>query len=114
MSTITSLEHRLLEVLMLLHTLNFYLVNLSLLIFPLSSMIAQSTYPSDFQEKYVRKCSEGHRSQTEVVCRCVVEQVQRKYSFNEFLQIDRQIESSGQIPSELREIINICRAYTYL
>jgi serine/threonine protein kinase len=79
---------------------------------------AANVYPADETESYMSNCvssatnSGATPEQAQRYCGCTLEQLQSKYSFEEFTAIVKRYEQSQQIPSELTEVVNYCNANT--
>ncbi|HEY9620444.1 MAG TPA: serine/threonine-protein kinase [Crinalium sp.] len=93
---------------------------------PASSPVAQSpspspttnAYPDAEVQSYMSNCvssatnSGATSAQAQSYCTCTLEQLQRKYSFDEFATMVQKYQQTQQIPSEFTEVINYCNANT--
>lgn len=67
-----------------------------------------SAYPDEYVEQYISDCASGQSEEVEAVCRCVIREVQDRFSFEEFQNMNQQIEETGEISSDLQIIIDVC------
>ena len=73
------------------------------------SIISQANYPPEYVENYIRECTGDRGLVVESVCRCVIKTVQEEFIFEEFEEINQEIETTGEFDSRLLEIIDSCQ-----
>jgi hypothetical protein len=81
---------------------------LSVVIFMLSCE-NKNDYPPDIIQNFMNSCQKqsGGKQQT---CACIIEQVQYKFTLEEFLRIDASMKEGGKIPEEMKRIVVDCKS----
>lgn len=59
---------------------------------------------------YIDSCTAGRGSAVQAVCKCTIRKLQGKYTYEKFKIINKQIEATGKIPSDIVENIAACQA----
>jgi len=72
--------------------------------------IAQETprYPQDYRQAYIDSCASG-RERIRTNCECIVKKSEEKYSWQQFQEINRQLQTRGILPSEFIQIVATCK-----
>jgi hypothetical protein len=63
-------------------------------------------YPHEVKKTYLRGCE---YTNTPVFCQCTIDQLQAKYSFQTFRQLENEYLETKKIPPEVLEIFWFCR-----
>ncbi len=63
-------------------------------------------YPNEVKKTYLRGCE---YTNTSVFCQCTIDQLQAKYSFQTFRQLENEYLETKKIPPEVLEIFWFCR-----
>ncbi|MBW4693306.1 MAG: hypothetical protein KME27_16260 [Lyngbya sp. HA4199-MV5] len=71
---------------------------------------AQASYPKKVVAQYVEDCTAGRGNQARVVCTCIINGIQAKYTYEEFQILNSQISQIGKVPARLNNIIKACKA----
>ncbi|MBO9999781.1 MAG: hypothetical protein J7641_12395 [Cyanobacteria bacterium SID2] len=66
-----------------------------------------SAYPPQTIENFMASCTEGDETRQEA-CQCAIDRMQAQYSFEEFVQLDRQIQGGEEVPAEVTAIMEAC------
>jgi hypothetical protein len=92
--------------------LGFYLVSPSSAIAQEAKQVNQ--YPAEVQNNFMTSCTmsaqqEGVEAQlAQSVCSCYLEEIQKKYTFEQFTAIDNQVANGEPLPPEFNQIVNDC------
>ncbi len=65
-----------------------------------------AAYPASARTQFVDSCT-GSGGSTES-CTCALEQIEQRYSFEEFSAIDEDVRNGGTLPSDIQDIITGC------
>jgi hypothetical protein len=63
-------------------------------------------YPAEVTENYMHACTSRA---SEKACRCSLEEIQRRYTLEQYQAIEGAIASKKEVPKELVEIMEACR-----
>jgi hypothetical protein len=72
-----------------------------------ANLTARNEYPDNVVEEFLRSCVAAGSERS--FCRCVLDKVQDKYTFEEFSVIESKI-NAGQAPEEFVEFTGMARA----
>ena len=80
-------------------------IGLALLVLPSCGGGPPNPYPPEIVEAFVTAC---RTNAPESVCRCAIDRVQRRFSLDEYLALEKRI-TNGDIPKELVDEAAECR-----
>jgi len=80
-------------------------IGLALLALPSCGGGPPNPYPPEIVEAFVTAC---RTNAPESVCRCAIDRVQRRFSLDEYLALEKRI-TNGDIPKELVDEAAECR-----
>lgn len=65
-------------------------------------------YPEEARARFMQSCRIGGGTQEQ--CRCVLDKVQQRYTYEEFQALERDIAGSDRPPSEYVQLAQSCAA----
>ncbi len=71
-------------------------------------------YPPEAAAGFINGCvsaavsAEATEEQATAYCNCTLDEIQKEYSFEEFAEVDRQLQEGGEPPAEFERIVNFC------
>lgn len=69
--------------------------------------VGNSQYPADVIQNFMNTCVLTGGSQ--MICGCAIEEIQARYSYEQFVQFEAQMRRTGRTPQELADIGLQCR-----
>lgn len=67
-----------------------------------------SPYPPQVIENFLDSCAADGSAQMRSACQCTIDEIQRQYSFAEFVAFDRAVASGNKPPAGMMAIIDEC------
>jgi len=65
-----------------------------------------NAYPPEVAENFMRACTVRA---SETACRCSLEEVERRYTLDQYRALEAGIGATKKVPAELLDIIPACR-----
>mgnify|MGYP001046509408 CR=1 FL=1 len=78
------------------------------------SETANEPYPPEAADSFINGCvsaavgAGATEAQASEYCACTLDEIQQEYTFEEFAEVDRQIQDGGEPPAAFDEIVNFC------
>jgi hypothetical protein len=75
---------------------------------------ANEPYPPEAADSFINGCvsaavgAGATQDQASEYCACTLDEIQQEYTFEEFAEVDRQIQQGGEPPAEFDDIVNFC------
>lgn len=73
---------------------------------------SSKNYPEQFTSEFMTGCleeaEESDRIRVEKACSCLAKKLQARYTYRELQEITKEINTTGNIPSDYRQIVNDC------
>jgi len=66
-------------------------------------------YPADIIPNFMNNCQRQSGGKQQA-CACVIEQIQYKFTLEEFIRFDASMKEGGKIPEEMKKIVADCEA----
>lgn len=65
-------------------------------------------YPAEVVENFVTNCA-AQPGTTESSCRCAIDELQERMSFEEFEAAEQDLVTTGNVADELRAVVDECK-----
>jgi hypothetical protein len=76
---------------------------------PSANDMAESEYPPEVIAEFLSSCTGGDAAMQQF-CECSIEEIQQRYSFDEFVEIDANLTANQDPPEALMEIFDACQS----
>ncbi|TVR06521.1 MAG: hypothetical protein EA395_14155 [Phormidium sp. GEM2.Bin31] len=68
----------------------------------------ESGYPREAVDRFLENCTGGDPAM-ERTCTCAIEEIQARYSFEEFVELEQEIEAGRDDGTVLAELLQVCQ-----
>jgi hypothetical protein len=75
-----------------------------------SASTDKAAYPEEVVQNFMDSCMKSGGNQAQ--CSCSINKIQERYSFDEFKQVEAEIQRTNELPSGMVEILESCRSAT--
>ncbi|WP_159789684.1 hypothetical protein [Sodalinema gerasimenkoae] len=67
-----------------------------------------SDYPAEAIDRFLESCTGGDPAMQRS-CSCAIEEIQQRYSFEEFVELEQEIEAGRDDGTVLAELLQVCQ-----
>lgn len=68
----------------------------------------ESSYPPEVVDRFLENCTGGDPAM-ERTCTCAIEEIQERYSFEEFVELEQEIQAGRDDGTVLAELLQACQ-----
>lgn len=73
----------------------------------ISCTAQKRTYPAAYVQNFMNGCI--YSGGTQIICSCIIDKIQERYSLEEFSQIEVKMQATGVLPEEILDFVGTCR-----